>query len=62
MGRCNKCGKDLVIHRCVMNYYPLRGFPHDTEKYLCDKCKDKFDKYMTKCFDKFFKEEKDERD
>ena len=58
MAKCDKCGKNITCCRVVMNYYVLQGFPHDTERILCNSCRDKFSKYMVKCYDKFFKLEK----
>ena len=52
---CNGCGEKCgdIIH-IVENHYPEQGFPHDTEKILCDKCYAKFKKHITKQYKLFF--------
>lgn len=52
---CNGCGEKCgdIIH-IVENHYPEYGFPHDTEKILCDKCYAKFKKHITKQYKLFF--------
>lgn len=56
MSKCDKCGKDIgAVVRVVRNEYPTTGFPHDTTKFLCEKCKVKFEEYITKCYENFFK-------
>lgn len=62
MAKCNKCGKDVTCYGFFINLYPPHGFPHDTEKILCDRCGDKFRKYMAKCYDKFFKAESEDKE
>lgn len=59
MTKCDRCGKEIKLCRRVMNYYPPYGFPHDTERILCNDCKDKFDKYITRCYEKFFNKKGD---
>jgi hypothetical protein len=56
--KCKKCGKDLKAFSgyAIINYYPVYGFPHDTEKRVCEKCKEKFKKYITKHYNKFFEQ------
>lgn len=57
MSKCDKCGKDVgSVVRVVRNEYPTTGFPHNTTKFLCEKCKAKFEKYITKCYENFFNE------
>ena len=51
---CDRCGIRLDDFCIVRNEYPIYGFPHDTAHLLCDKCRDKFNKYMTKKYDAFF--------
>ncbi len=53
--QCNRCGAELgdILH-VVRNNYPTYGFPHDTEHRLCDKCRERFNTYMTKKYDAFF--------
>ena len=59
MSVCDKCNKEYgPIRHIVRNYYPDCGFPHDTEMDVCESCKKKFEKYMTKCYNKFFDEDK----
>ncbi len=59
--KCEKCGKSLsgLVTYLVYNNYPVRGFPHDTKKIVCEKCEEKFHRYITKKYDEFF--EKDEK-
>lgn len=52
---CDKCKKEYgPIRHVVRNYYPNYGFPTDTEMDVCETCKMKFQKYITKCYNKFF--------
>ena len=53
--KCNRCGKDIggiygYSVRCKHTQY----FEHDTERYLCQKCYEKFSKYIEKQYNKFF--------
>lgn len=60
MEKCDKCGGNIgnVTH-VVYNDYPLQGFPHDTKKFVCPKCRDKFYRYMSQKYKEFFKKESD---
>ena len=64
--RCNRCGKILRYpeRRRIVTCKHIRFWEHDTERYLCSKCYEKFQKYMEKKYNNFFsfliKKEKEE--
>lgn len=56
MSKCEKCGKDVgLVTNVVFNNYPTQGFSYDTKKVVCKKCKEKFNRYITKKYNEFFK-------
>ena len=61
--KCAKCGKRANpdgICRTVLNAYPYKGFPHDTVKHLCKRCKDQFCKDISKWYEDYFEADKGE--
>ena len=61
MSKCDKCGKETgFITHIVRNEYVTQGFPHDTKREVCFKCREKFMKYMTKHYDAFWPKEKED--
>ena len=52
--KCNKCGKIIYGNRHVVTCKYITFWEHDTTRYLCDKCYEKFKKYMKKSYNEFF--------
>lgn len=53
--KCNKCGRIIAygnLHTVTCKH--ITFWEHDTKRYLCDECYDKFRKYMEKNYNKFF--------
>ena len=53
--KCNRCGKDIEYpDKNTVTCKHITFWEHDTKRYLCSKCYEKFGKYMEKHYDKFF--------
>ena len=53
--KCNKCGKTLEYgERTEVTCKHITFWEHDTKRYLCPKCYEKFKKYMEKHYENFF--------
>ena len=52
---CERCGKEIEYedsHTVTCKH--ITFWEHDTERYLCSKCYEKFQKYMKNHYEKFF--------
>lgn len=53
--KCDRCGKTIAYgdqHTVTCKH--IRFWEHDTKRYLCSKCYEKFQKYMERNYYKFF--------
>ncbi len=53
---CDRCGKEIEYGEgeIVTCKYIRNCWEHDTKRYLCSKCYEKFRKYMEKHYENFF--------
>ena len=52
---CDRCGKELGYDYKEVTCKHITFWEHDTKRWLCPKCYDKFTKYMEKQYNNFFK-------
>ena len=55
MDICNRCGKNIEYGKSYeVTCKHITFWEHDTKRYLCPKCYEKFTKYMKKHYENFF--------
>ena len=55
INHCNRCGKILEYgERREVTCKHITFWEHDTKRWLCPKCYDKFTKYMDRHYNNFF--------